>query len=128
MPPVLVHHSNVTTWGSGIEQIVDGFYKLSVRPMLVSIEQAITKRVMTPKQRQSMSVEFNFDALLRGNLVQRYQSYAQAVQNGFLTRNEVRQYENMPPVEGGDQLTAQVNLAPIAQLGQGATDADPQNA
>lgn len=128
VPPVLVHHSNVTTWGSGIEQIVDGFYKLSVRPMLVSIEQAITKRVMTPKQRQSMSVEFNFDALLRGNLVQRYQSYAQAVQNGFLTRNEVRQYENMPPVEGGDQLTAQVNLAPIAQLGQGATDADPQNA
>jgi hypothetical protein len=40
------------------------------------------------------------------------------VQNGFLTRNEVRQFENMPPVAGGDDLTAQVNMAPVAQLGQ----------
>src|SRR5574343_357401 len=111
VPPVLVHHANVTAWGSGIEQIVDGYYKLAIRPMLVNIEQAVRKRVMTPKQRASMSVEFNFDALLRGNLTQRYESYAKAVQNGFLTRNEVRQYENMPPDPAANELTAQVNLS-----------------
>ena len=130
VPPVLVHHSNVTTWGTGVEQIVDGFYKLSIRPLLVSIEQAITKRVMTPRQRAELTVEFNFDALLRGNIKDRYESYAKAVQNGWLTRNEVRQYENMPPSPDGDELTAQVNLAPLNKLGQvaqGASNAGTQD-
>lgn len=118
VPPVLAHHSNVTTWGSGVEQIMDGWYKLSIRPLLVSIEQAIAKRVLTPAQRSSMAVEFSFDALLRGNPKDRAEMYASGVQNGWMTRREVRQLENLPPMEGTDELTAQTNLAPLGQLGQ----------
>lgn len=118
VPPVLAHHSNVTTWGTGIEAIIDGWHKLSIRPLLVSIEQAITKRVMTPQQRARMSVEFNFDALLRGNIKDRFEVYAKGVQNGITTRNEARQLENLPPIPGGDDLTAQVNLVPLSMLGQ----------
>lgn len=118
VPPILVHHSNVTAWGSGIEQIVDGFHKLTIRPLLVSIEQAIRKRVMTAKQRASMAAEFNQDALLRGSLKDRMEIYAKASQNGIFTRNECRQYENLPPDKDGDKLTAQSNLVPLAALGQ----------
>lgn len=129
VPPVLVHHSNTTTWGSGIEQIVDGFYKLTIRPMLVSIEQAVRKRVMTPRQRVTMSAEFAMDALLRGSLKDRMDVYARAVQNGLKTRNECRQLENDPPIAGADDLTAQSNLAPLSMLGKmnggGASDAPP---
>lgn len=117
VPPVLVHHSNVTTWGSGIEQIVDGFYKLTIRPMLVSIEQAVRKRVMTPKQRATMTVEFNLDALLRGSLKDRMEVYAKAVQNGLKSRNECRQLENDAPYAGGDVFTVQSNLLPHDMLG-----------
>lgn len=117
VPPVLVHHSNVTTWGSGIEQIVDGFYKLTIRPMLVSIEQAVRKRVMTPRQRATMGVEFNLDALLRGSMKDRMEVYAKAVQNGLKTRNECRQLENDPPMTDADELTAQSNLMPLRLLG-----------
>lgn len=118
VPPVLIHHSNVTTWGSGIEQIMDGFYKLTIRPMLVSIEQAVRKRVMTPRQRASMAVEFSLDALLRGNAKDRAELYAQLVQNGIATRAECRQLENLPPIQGSDVLTAQSNLLPLDKLGQ----------
>lgn len=117
VPPVLVHHANVTAWGSGIEQIVDGFYKLAVRPLLVGIEQAMHKRVLTAKQRSTLCAEFSLDALLRGSLKDRMTVYAQAVQNGIKTRNECRQLENDPPITGGDDLTAQTNLAPLAMLG-----------
>lgn len=131
VPPVLAHHSNVTTWGSGIDSIMDGWYKLSVRPILVAIEQAVTKRVMTASQRSSMSVEFNFDALLRGNAKDRAELYAKNVQNGIMTRNECRQLENLPPVDGAGELTAQTNLVPVRMLGQvqqqGATNAAAQN-
>jgi HK97 family phage portal protein len=118
VPPVLVHHANVTTWGSGIEQIVDGFHKLTIRPMLVSIEQSVRKRVMTPAQRSSMTAEISFDALLRGNAKDRAELYAKNVQNGIMTRNECRQLENLPPVVGANDLTAQTNLAPLSMLGQ----------
>lgn len=118
VPPVLVHHSNVTTWGSGVEQIISGFHKFTVRPMLVSIEQAVKKRVMTPRQRATMSVEFSFEALLRGDTAARATFYANGLQNGYLTRNEVRQLENLPPDPDGNVLTAQSNLAPLAMLGK----------
>ena len=118
VPPVLVHHSNVTTWGSGVDAILDGWYKLSVRPLLVSIEQAVTKRVLTPAQRARMSVELSFDALLRGNATARADLYSKNVQNGIMTRNECRQLENLPPMAGADQLTAQSNLLPLDKLGQ----------
>ena len=121
VPPVMVHHSNVTAWGSGIEQIVDGFYKLTIRPLLVSVEQATRKRVMTSKQRASMSIEFSLDALLRGSLKDRMEIYAKGTQNGIMTRAECRQLENLAPINGSDQLTAQSNLLPLALLGTQVT-------
>lgn len=124
VPPVLVHHSNVTAWGTGIEQIVDGFHKFTIRPMLVNIEQAVRKRVLSPRQRAIHSIEFALDALLRGSLKDRMEIYSRAVQNGIKTRNECRQLENDTPITGGDELTAQSNLVPLALLGKvkGATN------
>jgi len=118
VPPVMIGHSNVTAWGSGIEQIVDGWHKLSLRPMLVNIEQAVRKRVMTPRQRATMSVEFSVDALLRGNLKDRMEIYAKATQNGIYDRNECRQLENLPPRDGANELTAQSNLIPLSAMGK----------
>ncbi len=118
VPPVLVGHSNVTAWGSGIEQLIDGFHKLVIGPLVVNLQQAIAKRVLTPAQRARLSVEFSLDALLRASLKDRMDLYAKAVQNGLKTRNECRQLENDPPVTGGDQLTAQTNLAPLDMLGK----------
>jgi len=130
VPPVLVHHSNVTTWGSGVEQIIAGFHKFTVRPLAVSIEQAVTKRVLTPGQRGTLKVEYSIDALLRGSPAERASYYSTGLQNGYLTRNEVRQLENLPPHDGpgGDMLAAQTNLTDIDKLGQplaAAAPADP---
>jgi HK97 family phage portal protein len=129
VPPVLVHHTEGVTF-NGAEQLIDSWHKLSVRPLLVSIEQALRMQVMTPAQRARMVAEFNHDALLRGSLKDRLAAYAQATQNGIKTRNECRQLENDPPLEGGDVLTAQSNLVPLPMLGRmpataGAPAADP---
>lgn len=118
VPPVLVHHANVTSWGSGIEQIVEGWYKSSIGPLTISIQQAVRKRVMTPGQRSRLTAEQSLDALLRASLKDRIEIYSKQVQNGLKTRNECRQLENDPPVDGGDVLTAQTNLAPIDMLGK----------
>lgn len=120
VPPVLIGSSGATTWGSGIAEIVSGFHKFTLNPLLKSIEQAILSRVVPIEDQGRVTVEFNLDAFMRGDLASRYSAYATAVQNGFKTRNEVRQLENDPPLEGGDVLTAQTNLAPLDKLGAGA--------
>lgn len=118
VPPVMIGASGQTTWGSGIAEIMSGFYKVTLNPLLHSIEQSLRASVLTVEERITHTVEFNFDALLRGDIASRYAAYATAVQNGFKTRNEVRQLENDEPLDGGDMLTAQTNLAPLEMLGK----------
>ena len=120
VPSVLINDtSKTTTWGTGVEQIIEGFYKFTLRPQLERIEQAIQRRVLTSAQRAAgLHAEFSFDALLRSNAKDRFELYSKGVQNGITTRNECRQLENLPPVAGGDVLTAQVNLVPIDMLGK----------
>ena len=109
--------AKTTTWGTGISQLIEGFYKFRLRPMLESLEQCLERRVLTSGQRELYSVEFSLDAILRGSLADRLDAGAKGVQNGLYTRNEWRQLENLPKMDGGDELTAQLNLAPITQLG-----------
>ncbi|NHZ93537.1 phage portal protein [Massilia sp. CCM 8733] len=118
VPPVLVHHSNVTAWGSGIEQLIQGFYTTAMRPTLINIEQAVRKRVMTPRQRVTMTVEFSLDALLRGNPKDRAEILAKLLQNAVISIAEARQLEGWPYKEGTDGLNIQSNLVPLAMLGQ----------
>lgn len=126
VPPVLIGASGATTWGSGIAEIVSGFHKFTLNPLLKNIEQSLESRILEPTDRPKFSIEFNLDGLLRGDIQTRYQAYAVAVQNGFKTRNEVRQLENDEPLPGGDVLTAQTNLAPVDALGAASSANAPQ--
>jgi HK97 family phage portal protein len=119
IPAILLNQTEgTTTLGSSSADIIDNFYKLTVRPIIISIEQAIRKRVMTARQRANMDVEFNMDGLLRASLSARMDIYSKAVQNGVYSRNDCRQLENMPPFDGGDIFTAQSNLLPINMIGK----------
>jgi len=35
-----------------------------------------------------------------------------------MSRNDVRRLENLPPIDGGDIYTVQLNLTPLDQLGK----------
>lgn len=126
VPPVLIGASGATTWGSGIAEIVSGFHKFTLNPLLKSIEQSLESRILDPESRSKITIEFSLDALLRGDIQSRYSAYAVAVQNGFKTRNEVRQLENDEPLPGGDMLTAQTNLAPLDALGSSTAEQTSQ--
>jgi len=119
VPSFLVNDTEkTTTWGSGIEQMMLGFYTLTMRPYLERWEAAIYNALLTPQQRaQGWYIEFDFDALMRADMSGRANYYSQMVQNGIFNRNEVRAKENLPPFEGGDVYTAQVNMAPVVSLG-----------
>lgn len=121
VPSVMVNDSSGTSvWGSGIEQVMQGFYKLSLRPLLEKIEASILVNLMTAAERDRMDVAFDFDALLRADVKSRYESYRIAITNGLMTPNEARAMEHLPEKEGGDQLLIQGAMAPVDGLGQTA--------
>jgi HK97 family phage portal protein len=117
VPAVLVNHAGLIQYGNN-DVVEDIFYKTIIMPLLENVEQAFRKRVMTSRQRATMVCETSMDALLRGSAAKRAEIYAKSLQNGWLTRAEVRQLEGWPHIEGSDALTAQSNLVPLAMLGK----------
>lgn len=127
VPGVLVGSTATTTWGSGIQQIVEGFHKFTIGPLCKQLEQALSRRLVDVVD-TSTTIEFKLDGFLRTTPEARASFYSTMAQNGAMTRNEIRRLENLPPVEGGDALTAQSNLVPIEKLGEQArTGSSPKD-
>ena len=124
VPGVLVGTTGQTTWGSGIEQIVSGFHKFTIGPLCKQLEQVLERRL---KNYEPITIEFKMDGLLRTDPASRAAFYSTMSQNGTMTRNEIRRLENLPPVEGGDELTAQSNLVPLRKLGAVEPASSPIN-
>ena len=118
VPSVLVNDtSGSTSWGSGIEQLVSGFYKLNLRPYLERIENSVSCNLFSESESKTHEFEFDFEGLLRSDFKSRLEAYRTAVAGTIMTPNEVRKIEGLPVVAGGDMLLSQVNMAPIDQLG-----------
>ena len=118
VPSVLVNDtSGSTSWGSGIEQLVQGFYKLNLRPYLERIENSVSCNLFSREEAAEYEFEFDFEGLLRSDFKSRLEAYRTAVAGTIMTPNEVRKIEGLPTVTGGDMLLSQVNMAPIDQLG-----------
>lgn len=120
VPPFMVGHTQkVTSFGSGLEQQVLGFQKFTLRRRLKRIEQALEKQLLRPEDRAAgITIEFNLEGLLRGDSAARASFYQSGLTNGWMTINEVRALENMPPVTSGDVPRMQMQNVPITQAGQ----------
>lgn len=119
VPSVLVNDtSGSTTWGSGVQQLVQGFYKLNLRPYLSRIESSIETSLVPRERRGRVRVRFDFDELLRADRNERMTANQTAINSGQMTPNEGRADEGRPPVDGGDRLFVNSTLVPIDQAGK----------
>jgi HK97 family phage portal protein len=96
-----------------IEHVTD-----TITPWARRWEQSINQNLLLQGERDRYYAEFLLEALLRGDTATRYQAYATARQNGWLSANDIRELENMNPVEGGDIYLVPLNMVPAPQAGQ----------
>lgn len=117
-PPQLIYHMDkASSWASSLEQMNLGYLTYSLRPTLVRIEQTVARKLLSVEERAKYRPKFAVEGLLRADSAGRANFYSQLLQNGVMTRNEVRALEDLPKHSGADQLTVQLNLTPIDQLG-----------
>lgn len=119
IPPILLGHSQAgqTMWGTGVEAIIQGWYTLGLRAEIKRLENAVGKRIIEPKDRGRVFLKLNVDGLLRGDSTAQAALFSAAAQNGWFTRNEIRAFLDKPALPGGDDLTVQVNMALLKDLG-----------
>lgn len=119
VPSVLINDTNAaTTWGSGIQQIVNGFYKLTLRPYLERYEASIRARLLSPAERLDYDIEFDFNALLRPDKTERINANKEAIMSGQMTPNEARISEGIGGLSGGDNLFMQQQMTTLSELGK----------
>jgi hypothetical protein len=76
------------------------FVQHSLRPLLERLEQALSP--LLPES--DGFIRFNLDALLRGTTIERFDAYTKGLREGFLSLNDVRNYEDLSSLgEPGDQ-------------------------
>lgn len=122
VPSVLVDGASSTSaWPASYEQQMQQFLGLTIKPYLDEFEDKVSASFMTRDERRKYYAEHNIEGLLRADSAGRSAFYSSGLQNGWLTVNEVRMRENLPKSDdpGADQLHAQVNLAPLGELGEG---------
>ena len=93
------------------------FLKFHLAPRLARIEQALQADPQLFGS-SDLRVEFLADAILRPATRDRYEAYLKGRQAGWLTANQIRELENMPPLDqpGADELqTTPVGGAPNLQ-------------
>lgn len=128
VPPFMVGHSEKSTsWGTGIEQQMIGFLTFTLGPWIRRLEQAITKDLLSPAERLRYYPKFAVEGLLRADSAARAAFYTAMVNNGVLTRDEVRQLEDREPMGGNAAvLTVQSAMTTLNSLGQPGGDQSNQ--
>jgi HK97 family phage portal protein len=106
VPPHMIGDLERSTY-SNIEQQSLEFVKYSLMSWLGRWESAIDARLITV---DGVYSKFVVNGLLRGDVKTRNESYQIGRQNGWLSVNEIRELEDMDPIEGGDDYTPAANL------------------
>ncbi|WP_455553974.1 phage portal protein [Comamonas kerstersii] len=105
-----------------IEQLLIQFVVFALLPWAKRHEQAMMRDFLLDGDRKRYFIEFNLSGLMRGDQKSRYESYAIGRQWGWLSVNDIRRLENLPPVAGGDTY-----LQPLNMVAANGAAADPKN-
>ena len=101
VPPHMIGDTEkATSWGSGIEQQSIGFVSYTLEDHLTTWEESIA-RDLIPRGDTDIYARFNRNALVRGDLRTRTESYVKSVQWGLLSPDEIRALEDHNPRADG---------------------------
>ena len=104
---------------NNISELSLSFLRYTMTPWIVRWEQELNRKLFPGSN--TYYVKFNLQGLLRGTLTERKDYYKTAIEYGWLSRNEVRELEDLNKVEGLDEYLQPLNMG----SGQAADEEEP---
>lgn len=94
-PPVIIQSMEAANYSNSVE-LARQFVTMTLRRHLVGWEQSISRQLLTEAGRRTFFAEHSVEGMLRGDSTNRASFYESGIQNGWLTPDEVRKFENLP--------------------------------
>jgi len=110
VPPVLIGYSDKASTYASAEQFFLSFVTYTITPWLVRWEQAIQRDLINTGEQLTHFAEFAVNGLLRGDSAARAAFYQSLFNMGSINPNEIRSFENMNPIEGGETYYRPLNM------------------
>jgi HK97 family phage portal protein len=118
VPPHLIGDLSKATF-SNIEQQAMEFEKYTIRPLVTKIEAIFNSRFLKADEKGKYFIKFNTSALLRGDVKTRFEAYNIGRNIGVYSANDIRELEDMNPIENGDIYLQPMNMT---EAGKESTD------
>jgi HK97 family phage portal protein len=116
VPPHMIQDLTRSTY-SNIEVQGTEFVQHCLLPHLKRWEAAISRDLIVDDE--TYFAEHNVNGLLRGDHASRSAFYVSALQNGWMTINEIREAENLNPIgPDGDKHFIQQNMTTLDRVGE----------
>ena len=124
--PSLIWHTTTQTYASAKDN-ARALYADCLGPTLQMLQQRINSFLLPMIGADPRTyVEFDLTEKLKGSFEERASILQSAVGGPWLTRNEARADNNLPPIEGGDDLIVPLNVVAGGQASPQDTHMDPQ--
>ena len=108
--PSLIWHTTTQTYASAKDN-ARALYADCLGPMIQMIQQRINSFLLPMIGADPDTyVEFDLSEKLKGSFEERASILQSAVGGPYMTRNEARADNNLPPVDGGDELIVPLNV------------------
>ena len=101
---------------NNISELSISFLRYTMTPWIVRWEEELNRKLFAGSDRYY--VKFNMTGLLRGTLQERADYYKTAIEYGWLSRNEVRELEDLNKVDGLDEYLQPLNMGSGQDSGQ----------
>lgn len=124
--PALLWHTGTQTYASAKDN-ARALYAECLGPMLQMLQQRINSFLLPKLGADYYTyVEFDLTEKLKGSFEERASILQSAVGGPWMTRNEARADNNLPPVDGGDDLIVPLNVVEGGQASPTDTHMDAQ--
>lgn len=122
--PHMVGYTDKTATFASAESFFQGHINYTMLPWFVRWEQALKRDVLGLST--DLVASFDARALMRGDTAARATFYTSGIVNGWLTRNDARRFEGLPPLPGLDEPLIPLNLGPQKDAIEGDPAAQAQ--
>tara|TARA_R110002012_G_scaffold55154_2_gene140975 strand:- start:16580 stop:17800 length:1221 start_codon:yes stop_codon:yes gene_type:complete len=120
LPPHLLRDLTKSSFNNISEQSRE-FVQYSLMPYIVMMESEMNCKLFRSTEVGKVTTKFVVNALLRGTPKDRAEYYRTMLNIGAMSIDEIRQYEELPTIEGGENHFMQLNMSTLDNIIKGGT-------
>lgn len=124
IPPPLVGILDHATF-SNIREQHKQLYQDTLGPWLTQIDEALEAQLLPEFGEDNLYLEFNLQEKMRGSFEEQAAAASTAAGAPWMTVNEIRARNNLPSIEGGDDLVTPLNVSVGGQASPRDSAPDP---